>query len=255
MAPTDPLSIQLYSARKFPPLDRQLQTIKECGFTNVETFGGLYDDLPGLKAGLDRHGLTAKSGHFPLAMVEGEPQRVLDIAGALGISTIIPPFLPPAERPVDRFGWAAVGERLAGRAACLHQKGLRLAWHNHDFEFKPLPDGSFPIEYLLANGVLWEADIAWIIKAGVDPMVWLERYPDRIRLIHVKDIAPAGENENEDGWADVGAGSVGWSQLWRYCVAAGTEIMVAEHDNPSDFERFARVSAATMRDFAGRGAR
>jgi hypothetical protein len=27
-------------------------------------------------------------------------------------------------------------------------------------------------------------------------------------------------------------------------------MMIAEHDNPSDFDRFVRVSAAAMRDYA-----
>ena len=79
---------------------------------------------------------------------------------------------------------------------------------------------------------------------------WIERYRGRIPLVHVKDIAPAGEKVDEDGWADVGAGVMPWARLWPQCVAAGAEIMIAEHDNPSDFERFARVSAAAMRGFA-----
>ena len=68
--------------------------------------------------------------------------------------------------------------------------------------------------------------------------------------MHVKDIAPAGDKTDEDGWADVGTGTLPWSELWRQCVAAGAEMMIAEHDNPSDFDRFARVSAAAMRAYA-----
>ena len=55
---------------------------------------------------------------------------------------------------------------------------------------------------------------------------------------------------HEDGWADVGAGIMPWSELWPQCVAAGAETMIAEHDNPSDFDRFARVSAMAMRAYA-----
>ena len=89
-----------------------------------------------------------------------------------------------------------------------------------------------------------------MIRGGADPRRWIERYRGRIPLVHVKDIAPAGEKKDEDGWADVGTGTVPWTELWPLCVAAGAEIMVAEHDNPNDFDRFAHVSAAAMRSYS-----
>ena len=107
-----------------------------------------------------------------------------------------------------------------------------------------------PIELLLGERLLWEADLAWVTRAGADPAYWVERYKGRIQLVHVKDIAPAGENMDEDGWADVGTGTVPWAALWPRCVAAGARIMIAEHDNPRDFDRFARVSIDSMRRFA-----
>jgi sugar phosphate isomerase/epimerase len=146
------------------------------------------------------------------------------------------------------------GARLAQISARLAAEGLRFAWHNHDFEFSALPDGSFPIEHLLGDAVLWEADLAWVSRGGADPEHWVARYRGRIPLVHVKDIAPAGDKADEDGWTDVGTGVMPWPKLWAQCVAAGAEIMVAEHDNPSDFVRFARVSADSMRRFAA-GAR
>lgn len=250
MALTDPLSMQLYCARNHPPLDRQLGVIKDAGYTNVEPFGALYDQVPDLKPLLDRHGLSAKSGHVALAVVEGDRDRAIRIARTLGMSTVVVPYLPPDARPADRAGWTALGDRLAKAAEGLRREGLRLAWHNHDFEFAALPDGSLPIEHVLADGVLWEADLAWVTKGGADPKPWIERYRGRIPLVHVKDIAPAGQKADEDGWADVGSGTMPWPDLWARCVAAGAETMIAEHDNPSDFGRFARASAAAMRALA-----
>ena len=65
-----PLGIQLYSGRKFPPVETQLATIARHGFTNVETFAPFYDDVSATKRMLDAHGLSAKSGHFSVAMLE-----------------------------------------------------------------------------------------------------------------------------------------------------------------------------------------
>ena len=59
----------------------------------------------------------------------------------------------------------------------------------------------------------WEMDVAWVIRGGADPLAWIEKYKDRITAAHVKDIAPAGENTDEDGWADVGHGTVDWKAI------------------------------------------
>jgi sugar phosphate isomerase/epimerase len=250
MTLTHPLGVQLNSGRKFPPVEAQLATIAGHGFPNVETFAPYYDDVEATKRMLDDHGLSARSGHFALAMLEHDGERAVAIAQRLGVEIVVAPYLAPANRPATVDGWKALGARLDAIGARFSSAGLRFAWHNHDFEFQPLENGSLPIEYVLGDRLLWEADLAWAIRGGADPRRWIEQYRGRIPLVHVKDIAPAGAKAGEDGWADVGAGTVPWSELWPRCVAAGAEMMIAEHDNPSDFDRFVRVSAAAMRRYA-----
>ncbi|MEF2071891.1 sugar phosphate isomerase/epimerase family protein [Consotaella aegiceratis] len=251
MALSHPLSFQLYSARNFPPFDDVLALLAAEGFTNVETFGANHDDTAGFRQLLDRHGLSAKSGHFALDLAEENPGRIVEICRALDMETVVIPYLPAEQRPSDRAGWQALGERLVKVKTTFGQEGLRTAWHNHDFEFIALPDGSYPIEHLLGTALSWEADIAWVVRAGTDPAAWLKRYAGRVVAAHVKDIAPVGEKTDEDGWADVGSGVVDWDTLWPLAVEAGASLMIAEHDKPSDAVRFARVSAAKMKALAG----
>ena len=59
----------------------------------------------------------------------------------------------------------------------------------------------------------WEMDLAWVVKAGEDPINWMDKFGSRITAIHVKDIAPAGQLADEDGWADVGTGTLDWKSL------------------------------------------
>jgi sugar phosphate isomerase/epimerase len=250
MAPIDVLSFQLYSARNFPPLESQLRIIAEAGFANVEAYDALYADAAEVSRLIKKYGLTARSGHFALATLETAFDQCIGAAEALGIDILVAPYLAPDARPRDSEGWNALGERLSAIGDRLRRAGHGFAWHNHDFEFEPLPDGSFPIERLLVENVLWEADVAWIVRAGADPKRWIQRYGAIMSLVHVKDIAAQGEKRDEDGWADVGAGIVDWAGLWPLCVEAGAEIMVAEHDNPSDLARFANASAKTMRKLA-----
>ncbi len=71
----------------------------------------------------------------------------------------------------------------------------------------------------------------------------------RITAVHVKDIAPSGQNTNEDGWADVGYGTVDWKALTKMLKGTPASYFIMEHDNPSDDERFARRSIATLKAF------
>jgi sugar phosphate isomerase/epimerase len=245
-----PLAIQLYSGRKFPPLESQIAVVASCGFTHVETFGPLNEAPQETRRVLDRHGLAAVSAHVSLDDLEGAMARAIKASRALGVEFLVAPYLPPERRPNDRSGWIALGERLARCRDTIARDGLRFAWHNHDFEFVRLQDGSYPIEHILGADLSWEADLAWLTLGDADPTAWIGRYRGRIPLVHVKDLAPAGARTDEDGWADVGKGVLSWPALWSACVAAGTEVMIAEHDNPSNFDRFARISSSAMRAYS-----
>lgn len=241
------LSYQLYSSRKFGPMAKTLKMLADLGYDQVEGYGSLYatlDDLAGLKSGLESNGLHMASGHFSLDMVENDPATVKRIARELNIEHVFVPHLVAEARPADAAGWHAFGARLARAGRPLVDAGIGFGWHNHDFEFRALADGSFPIEAILAGGpsLGFEFDVAWAVRGGQDPLPWLERYGDRIVAAHVKDIAPDGRNAGEDGWADVGQGVMDWAGLMASLAGIGCGLFVMEHDNPSDDARFAKAS-------------
>jgi sugar phosphate isomerase/epimerase len=251
MAPIDLLSFQLYSARNFPPLESQLTTLSSLGYRQVEPYGGLYGALDEFAAALGRHGLKSPSGHFGLDLLERDFNRGLTIARTLGVSFVVAPYLPPPERPSDIESWKAFGVRLATLAAKFAAEGLAFGWHNHDFEMRALPDGSYPIDWVLSasDKIQWQADVGWIARAGEDPLRWLSRHKGRIGALHVKDLAKAGENADEEGWADPGAGVLDLKTIVAAGVAAGAKILVVEHDAPSDYRRFASAAMAAARGF------
>jgi sugar phosphate isomerase/epimerase len=252
MAHVSRVSFQLYSARNFPPLDAQLATLHRLGYAEVEPFDGLYADAEGLAALLKKHHLTAPTGHFGLQFLESDFDGAVKIAKLLGIRLVVVPYLAPDERPKDTAGWKQFGTRLSAVCEKLGTQGLDFAWHNHDFEFFKLPDGSVPLEHILGAdpAVKWEADIGWIVRANEDVLKWLARYTGRVAALHVKDIAPKAEPIIEDGWADVGHGTLDWAKLIPAGLKAGAKVLIMEHDNPSDFERFARRSIETAKNWA-----
>ncbi len=245
------ISYQLYCSRNFPPIEATLAMLAETGFHEVEGYGGLYGDLSGLVAALDKTGLKMTSGHFGLDMVEDDPAGTVAAAKALGMSKVYVPAIRPDMRPTDAAGWAAFGKRLAEAGKPVMDAGFTFGWHNHDFEFVDLGGADLPID-LIAQGsddLTLELDLGWVRVAGHDPVAWLQKYAGRISAVHVKDIAADGEATDEDGWADVGHGIMDWATIMPAVAAAGITHFVAEHDNPSDHARFARRSLATMKTF------
>ena len=245
-------SFQLYSARNFQPWDKVLKTLGDLGYKEVEGFGGVYEDPARLHAELDKNGLSMPTGHFSIDLLENDFSNAKQIADTLGIKLIGCPYLNPEDRPGDAAGWRAFGERLGKIGETAKKAGLAFAWHNHDFEFKPLADGSVPQKHILdaAPDIGWEIDVAWVIRGGADPLKWISDHASRIVAVHVKDIAPAGQGTNEDGWADVGHGTVDWRGLMKaFRDKTSAKYFIMEHDNPSDLDRFARRSIEAARSF------
>ena len=247
-------SYQLYSSRNFGPLAATLKMLAEVGYRDTEGFGGLYSDeatLGVLAEGLKANGLTMSTGHFGLPMIETNPDFVIKVARAVGMTKVYCPHVMPADRPGDSAGWRAFGARLQKAGAPIVAAGLGFGWHNHDFEFSGLADGKVPMFEILAGGpeLEWEMDVAWVVRGGGNPLAWIEAFKGRITSAHVKDIAPRGENPAEDGWADVGHGTVDWKAISVALKAAGVKYYVMEHDNPADDRRFATRSLASSKGF------
>lgn len=245
-------SYQLYSSRNFPPLADTLGMVARAGYTQVEGYGALYADpssLAILEKGLKDNGLAMPTGHFSLDQCRDDPARVLEIARTLDMKAIIVPYIMPDERPKDAKGWEGFGKTLASVGKPFRDAGLKTGYHNHDFEYQVTDGGHLPIDLVLGAdpAIAYEFDVAWAVRGGYDPMKSIEKHAGRILAAHIKDIAPAGENKDEDGWAYVGEGTVPWKALIPALRKAGTTYFVIEHDNPKDHARFATRSLAAVK--------
>ena len=247
------VSFQLYSARDAGPWPETLKHLAAAGYTQVEGFAGVYGDAAGFKGLLDDNGLTMPSGHFfPLASFEQSFDDTIDTAKTLGMTRLFCPAPDEIYRSgVDTHAWSDLAKRLEAAAKKVKDAGFRFGWHNHHWEFHPLPGGEIPLSIILdeAPSIEWEMDVAWVVRGGGDPLDWIRRHADRITTAHVKDIAPEGECEDEDGWADVGHGTMDWAGLMNALRGAGVDLFVMEHDKPSDAKRFAERSIAAYKTY------
>ncbi len=244
------LALQLYTLRNVPgSFDSTLRIVEEAGFEAVETVGDHGLEADEMRATADRHGLRIVSSHVPLARLRDDVPGAATFARTVGAGTLVVPHLPEAERPTDAAGWRHLGETLGELGQRYAHHGVRLAYHNHDFELAAY-EGRLAIDLLLeaapAQHLAFEPDLAWIVRAGHDPLELLARHAGRCPLIHVKDLAAPGTAPDEGGWAAVGHGLLPWDDLLPAARAAGAEVFVVEHDLPAEPERSVRDSFAFL---------
>ena len=244
-------SFQLYSARN-TEIGEALKIISDAGFASVEAYGDNFVDADGFRDALKTYGLSVPSMHVNLGPLRDSSDAMLTRAKDFAVKHIVCPYLDPEERPASKAEWTALAQELTVLAKPWIDNGYTFAWHNHDFEFQALSDGTVPMQVILdeAKDIQWEIDVAWIVRAAADPMPWIEKYGSRISAVHLKDIAPAGECSDEDGWADFGHGVVDWKAAMPALLKTGAAHYAVEHDNPNDLERFATRSIASARQFA-----
>jgi len=255
MTAVDPISIQLYSLRSLGDVDLVLDTVAAAGYRHVELVGAHLDDAAATRAKLAARGLQPSSSHVAMAALRERPDGILDACAALGCDLLFMPSVPHEERGSPAPYWRALGHELGRLAERFAARGVRLGYHNHAFEMQRQDDGRTALEIIFeaagASPLLWEADIAWLVRGGAAPKPWIERYRARLVAVHVKDIAPPGQNLDQDGWADVGTGVLDWVDLWQACRAAGARWAVVEHDRPRDPALTARICHDNLRRIVG----
>ncbi len=231
------LAVQLYTLRHYGDIDAILKAVSGAGYSVVETVG-----MHGVSAQemidlLAKYQLEVCSSHVAISELETNLEAQIAFNKAIGNSTLVLPYLAPGERPSSKEAWLELGQRAGAIGQKCLDAGMQFLYHNHDFEMQTV-EGQLALDCLLEGAGLdnvgVELDLAWVVKGQHDPLDLLERYRGHVPRVHVKDIAPAGENQDEDGWADVGHGVMSWDNLLPVARDAGAEVFIVEHDNPKD---------------------
>ncbi len=187
-----PIAVQMYTLRNAGSLDQQLKIVHDAGVRAVETVGTQNTSATELKQLLDRYSIKAVSSHVPLAELRGNLDGVVTFNRSIGNSTLVVPYLDQKDRPTDAAGWTALGKELGRIAKQVRGKGMRLAYHNHDFELADF-DGQTGLELLFAAAgpdLQTELDLAWVARAGLDPAVMLGKFRGRVFAVHARTMRP-----------------------------------------------------------------
>ncbi len=243
---TKPIAVQLYSLRHLDQsLSDTMNHVANIGYHGVETIGDHGISASEMKDLLDANNLIACSSHVPLSLLEEKLGEVILFNQAIGNDCLVLPAIPEPERPTTAAGWLEMGKRLNVIGERCVDSQMHFLYHNHWWEMVQL-DGKLALDWLFEgasyDNLGLEPDLAWIIRGKADPIAILERYSGRCLRIHVKDLAPEGQNVDHMGLADVGDGVLDWNTLLPAAKAAGGEWFIVEHDLPEDPEETVRRS-------------
>jgi len=248
------VGLQLYSLRDQLPKDVKgvIAKVAKAGYKEVETFG--YD----LKTGywglhtkdfgklLKDNGLSTPSGHYGIDSFFGkgdtdELKKYIEVAKTLGQTYVVVPSLNGEFiKTVDEC--KAVAAKLNKAADICKPYGLKLGYHNHNFEWKPLGGGATFYDTILKETdpklVHMEMDIFWVVRAGQDPIKILEKHKGRYALVHVKDR----DKTNTDLNTEIGKGSIDFKAIIPKARAAGVTHFIMEQENFTNIDPYVSIA-------------
>jgi len=229
-----PVGVQLYTLQRQMREDvaATLARVARIGYAEVEFAGYFGRTANEVRALLDANGLRAPSGHLQADPFGDGRDAALEYSAAVGHEYVVIPWLDAERRrTVDDLRRFAGLLNRTGEAA--RRAGLRLAYHNHDFEFVPV-EGRLPYDVLVAETdpalVGLELDIYWATKGGQDPLAWFARQPGRFPLLHLKDSSGPPLHR----MTPVGSGTIDFRRLLARREQAGVRHVFVEHDEPAD---------------------
>jgi Sugar phosphate isomerases/epimerases len=185
------ITVQLYSVRDLAKQDYAgtIRAIAETGFGNVEPAG--YPGTTAQEAArLFRElGLKAPTAHIGLPIGD-KKNEIIEEALMMGHKYLItgcPPKFKEHYTSLDNV--KAMAELYCEAAANVAPHGLRIGYHNHDWDLAVV-EGRRAHEVFLENTpdtVIYEADVFWVARAGLDPAAFIREIGARGKVLHFKD--------------------------------------------------------------------
>jgi sugar phosphate isomerase/epimerase len=253
---TGRVGLQLYSLRDQLPKDVKgvIAKVAQAGYKEVETFG--YSKEKGywgltsaeFSSLLKDNGLTTPSGHYGMNQFFGTGKEddfnsYVEAALATGQTYIVIPslnheFIKTAE------DFKSVAAKMNTLAAICKKHGLKLGYHNHNFEWEKVGGTTFYDTILNETDpslVSMEMDLYWVVRAAHNPIEIFKNHPGRFAMVHVKDMNKTQHDLN----TEIGTGSIDFKTILGQAKLAGIKHYIVEQENYSidPFKSIAQSSA------------
>lgn len=226
--------IQLWSVRDDLAKDPKevLKQLSSYGYKQIESFEGGKGMFWGMtnkefKAEMDKLGMKIISSHCNISK-DFEKKAVE--AAEIGMKYLICPYKGP-QKDIDAFKKFA--DEFNQKGEICKKNGIRFAYHNHDYSFTNM-NGETGQDVMMKNTdpklVDFEMDMYWVVTAGQDIEAWLNKYPTRWRLCHVKDRIKNASAKETDASCVLGTGSINYPKILKTAKKIGMQYYIVEHE-------------------------
>lgn len=236
-----PIGLQLYSLRDIIKNDIKgiIAKVAAIGYKEVETYSySVKDGFWGLDAKafaalLKQHGITSPSGHFGTDdFMSGKGTDALksyiEAANILGSEYVTVPWLGAKIRQ-NADDYKKIAQKLNEAGELCKASGIKIGYHNHDFEFAKIGDTTgynIMLNETDKKLVDFELDLYWAVRSGNDPLALFKAHPGRFTMWHIKDMDKANNALN----AEVGQGAVDFKSIFKGAKQAGVKHYFVEHE-------------------------
>ena len=236
-ANSKPFALQLWSVKLALEKDplAVLNQIAANGYKKIESFEGPKGMFWGMKNTefkkvMDDLGMNMFSTHCNDTGDFKSFEQKAAAAGEIGLKYIICAYKGP-QKTLDNFNQFADEFNTCGEIAKKH--GLRFAYHNHDYSFVPM-NGIVPMDVMIKNTdpamVDFEMDLYWTRVAGIDPLAYMDKFPNRFKLVHVKDLVKTNTPEGQESCV-IGKGTIDYKTLLPEVAKRGVQHMIVEQEH------------------------
>ena len=234
-----PVGLQLYTVRR--QLDKDfagtLRKVASIGYTQVQFSGFHNQPVPKIKQLIDQLGLKTAAGHFDYELFESDLSQVTDAAHTLGMSYVVLSSVPESYRhSIDGYKRAAEFFNKTGEGC--RKAGLQYGYHTHNRDFEKF-GSTVAFDLMLQRTdpalVCFEMDCFWVTRAGYDPVAYMNKYPGRFPVLHIKDerkhYPPTATGPTPDAaFAPVGMGIINWKRIFKAAPKGGLKYYFVEQD-------------------------
>jgi len=235
------VAAQLYSVRAFTAeaaeFPKTMAKIKKIGYDYAQVSGVQAKLTPSeiRQAMLDK-GVVPVGAHIALQTWMDDFKTAIATCHGLGIEYAAIPWMNFKEHLTWTVAdWKKLFRKFDQLAKNALKEGVKLQYHNHDFEFNQVgikngKDGKSLLELLFDTTTVLqgEPDFGWVVRGGQEPVAWARRMKGRIDQVHLKDWSLIG---GEFCLRALGQGRIDWPAIVKECKKSGTHTFIVEQDN------------------------
>ena len=210
------IGLQLYSLRddvRDLGIQKVLEIVARMGYVNLEAAGysdgSFYGVAPSeFKKMVDGLGMKATSSHLSRNMSDSHNEdmawwsKAIEAHAAAGMKYMVMPSSPLRGEGATLDNVKRYGEYFNEIGMTTASANIAFGYHNHDFEFKNKIDNVPVYDLLLENTntehVFFQNDVYWTQVGGYNPVDYLKKYPQRMKVLHIKDEKAIGASGTMD---------------------------------------------------------